>query len=457
MSNFTGATDLGSFLRLAVFTAGIATTSMAQAETLSDALALAYSSNPTLQAERAALRVSDENLAQALSGWRPTVALSGTWGHKRAGTRSVSDVSLGQRSVALSLDQPIYSGGRTVSGTERVESLIEAGRAQLDSVEQSILLSVAAGYMNVLRNQAVFELNTNNVEVLKKQLLATKDRFEVGEITRTDVAQAEARLAAAVSERVQAQGNLSLARAAYKSVVGQAPGQLEKPLPLEAMPESEAQALELALENNPDLRLARFNEAASKHAIRTAYGALLPTVSLSGDLTTAEDSTARGSSTDSAFIGVSVSVPLYQAGGAYSTLRQSRYSNSQQRILVERAHRVLLERVTQGWEKLVTSRASRSARASQVRAATIALEGVEQELAVGSRTTLDVLDSKQELLDGQVALVAAERDEFVASFELVAAMGGLTAESLGLKVSLYDPTKSYQRAKSTWFGAKVEE
>jgi len=460
MSKFTGAPKIASYLRLttfAAFAAGVLITSTAQAETLSEALALAYNSNPNLQAQRAALRATDENLAQAISGWRPTVALNGAWGHKRVSSRTVKDISLGQRSANLSIDQPIYTGGRTVSSTERVESLIEAGRAQLEAVEQSILLAVATGYMNVLRNQAVFDLNTNNVEVLEKQLQATRDRFEVGEITRTDVAQAEARLAGAISQRVQSQGNLSLARAAYKSVVGQAPGQLDKPAPLEAMPESEALALELALENNPNLRLARFNEAASNHAVRTAYGALLPTVSLSGDLTTAEDATARGSSTDTAFIGFSVSVPLYQGGGAYSALRQSRYANSQRRILVESAHRDLLEQVTQGWEKLVTSRASRSARAAQVRAATIALEGVEQELAVGSRTTLDVLDSKQELLDGQVALVAAERDAFVASFELVAAMGGLTAESLGLEVSLYDPTKSYQRAKSTWFGAKIEE
>jgi len=457
MSKFIGLKVLGSTAYLVAFFAVAVAAPVAQAETLTDALAAAYTSNPTLAAQRAALRATDENLAQSLSGYRPTVSVTGAWGQKRVESRSAGDVSLGQRTANLSVDQPIYSGGRTASGTERVERLIRAGRAQLDGVEQNILLSVATGYMNVLRDQAVLDLNINNVEVLKKQLQATRDRFQVGEITRTDVAQAEARLAGAISQRVQSGGNLSLARAAYQSVVGTAPGQLEKPSPLEGMPEDQALALELALENNPDLRLAQHNEAASKHAIRTAYGALLPTVSLSGDLTKAEDATSRGSSTDSAFIGFTVSVPIYQAGGAYSTLRQSRYLNSQQRILVERAHRVLRERVTQAWERLVTSRATKSARASQVRAAKIALEGVQQELAVGSRTTLDVLDAEQELLDGQVALVAAERDEFVATFDLVAAMGGLTAESLGLQVPVYDQTKSYQRAKSSWFGAKVDE
>lgn len=457
MSNPTGARKIGSTAILAAFLVAAVATSSAHGETLADALAAAYNNNPTLLAQRAALRATDENLAQALAGWRPTVAINGSWGQKRVESRSAGDVSLGQRTANLSLDQPLYTGGRTVSGTERVDRLILAGRAQLDGVEQNILLAVATGYMNVLRDQAVLDLNANNVEVLKKQLQATRDRFEVGEITRTDVAQAEARLSGAVSQHVQSDGNLKLARAAYKSVVGRAPGRLQKPLPLEGMPQSEATALELALENNPNLRLAQHNEAASKHAIRTAWGALLPTVSLSGDLTKTEDGTSRGSSTDTAFVGVSVSIPIYQAGGAYSSLRQSRYTNSQQRILVERAHRDLREQVTQAWERLTTSRASKSARAAQVRASKIALEGVQQELAVGSRTTLDVLDSEQELLDGQVALVAAERDEFVASFDLVAAMGGLTAESLGLQVDIYDPSASYRRARSAWFGAKVVE
>jgi len=453
----TGAAKTGSTATLAVLLLASVAVSPAHSETLADALASAYNNNPTLLAQRAALRATDENLSQALSGWRPTFALSGSWGQKRVESRSAGDVSLGQRTAQLSVDQPLYSGGRTVSATEQADSLINAGRSQLASVEQNILLSVATSFMNLLRDQAVLDLNVNNVNVLKKQLSATRDRFEVGEITRTDVAQAEARVAGAVSQQVQSDGSLKLARAAYKSIVGQAPGQLEKPLPLESMPASEAIALELALENNPALRTAQHNEAASNHAVRTAWGALLPTVALSGDLIKAEDSTSRGSSTDTAFIGLSVSIPLYQAGGAYSSLRQSRYSNSQQRILVERAHRDLREQVTQAWERLTTARATKVARAAQVRAAGIALEGVQQELAVGSRTTLDVLDSEQELLDGQVALVVAERDEFVASFDLVAAMGGLTAQSLGLAVNLYDPTKSYDRAKNTWFGAKVDE
>jgi TolC family type I secretion outer membrane protein len=453
----TGAAKFGSTASLAVILFSSVAVLPAHSETLADALASAYTNNPTLLAQRAALRATDENLSQALSGWRPTVALSGSWGQKRVESRTSGDVSLGQRTAQLSVDQPLYSGGRTVSATEQADSLISAGRAQLASVEQNILLSVATGFMNLLRDQAVLELNINNVNVLKKQLAATRDRFEVGEITRTDVAQAEARVAGAVSQQVQSDGNLKLARAAYKSVVGQAPGRLEKPLPLENMPQSEPVALELALQNNPGLQTAQHNEAASNHAIRTAWGALLPTVALSGDLTKAEDAASRGSSTDSAFIGVSVSIPLYQAGGAYSSLRQSRYSNSQQRILVERAHRDLREQVTQAWERLTTARATKVARTAQVRAARIALEGVQQELAVGSRTTLDVLDSEQELLDGQVALVVAERDEFVASFDLVAAMGGLTARSLGLAVNLYDPGRSYGRARSTLFGAKVEE
>ena len=247
------------------------------------------------------------------------------------------------------------------------------------------------------------------------------------------------------------------AAAAFKSVVGRGPGRLEKPLPLENMPPTEFEALELARSYNPTLRLAKHNEAASQHAITAAYGALLPSVSLNGDLSRSDNAAVRGTSTNSAFLGVSVSVPIYQAGSAFSALRQSRYTNSQQRVLVEKARRDLSEDVTQAWEKLSTVKASKKARADQVKAAKIALEGLEQELAVGSRTTLDVLDSKQELLDAQVAFVVAERDELVASFALVAAMGGLTADSLGLKVTIYDPIPGYEHSRSTWFGGDIFE
>ncbi len=441
----------------AALAATLGTAGAASAETLADALAAAYHGNPSLLAQRAALRATDENVSQALSGWRPSVSLSGSKGHRRTHTHRTSDVGLGQHSVELSVTQPLYRGGRTVASTLQTENLVSAGRAQLVGTEQQVLLAAATSFLNVLRDQALVALNRNNVQVLEKQLEATRDRFQVGEITRTDVAQAEARLSGAVSQRVQAEGTLTSARAAYQSVVGSVPGELEKPRPLTSMPATEDDALSLAAENSPTLNQAKFTERASRHAVRSTLGTLYPTVALNGDLTKADDATARGSRSASAFLGISVSVPLYQAGGAYSALRQDRHTNSQRRIQVEEALRSVREQVTQAWERLTTAQATKEARTQQVRAASIALEGVREELAVGSRTTLDVLDSEQELLDARVALVVAERDEFVASFDLVSAMGGLTAESLGLNVELYDPDANYRRARDTWFGASVND
>jgi outer membrane protein len=431
-------------------------TPAAQAESLEEALAAAYGSNPTLLAQRAALRATNENVSQSLAGWRPTISSSATVGHKRVHTGTVSDVSLGQRSYSLSVSQPLYRGGRTVASTAQTESFVMAGRAQLSVVEQNILLSVASNYMNVLRDQAVLDLNKHNVEVLRKQLEATKDRFEVGEITRTDVAQAEARLSGAISQRVQAGGNLKVTQAGYASVVGNMPGSLTKPAPLTGMPAAEKIAQELSLENNPSLQVAVHSEEASMHDIDGTRGSLLPTVSLSGDLAHADDASARGGRSSTGFLGVTVSVPLYQAGGVYSQLRQSRQLNSQAKIEVEETRRSVQQQVTQSWERWTTSTAAKDARQDQVRAASIALEGVRQELAVGSRTTLDVLDSEQELLDARVALVSAETDEAIAAFDLVAAMGGLTAEALGLNVALYNPAADYDKIRDKWFGADSE-
>ena len=370
-------------------------TPSARAETLEEALAAAYGGNPTLLAQRASLRATNENVSQALAGWRPSVSSSLTTGHKRVHTGTVSDSSLGQRSVSLSVSQPLYSGGRTVASTAQTESFVQAGRAQLSVVEQNVLLSVATRYMTVLRDQSVLELNEHNVEVLGKQLEATKDRFEVGEITRTDVAQAEARLSGAISQRVQAAGNLKVTQAAYAAVVGQMPGTLVKPAALTGMPSGEAMAQELSLENNPSLSVAKFSEEASMHDIDATRGQLLPSIALSGDLARSDDATSRGSRSSTAFVGVTVSVPLYQSGSVYSQLRQSRQLNSQARIEVEETRRSVRQQVTQAWERWTTASAAKEARKDQVRAASIALEGVRQELAVGSRTTLDVLDSEQ--------------------------------------------------------------
>ncbi len=422
------------------------------AETLVDALVAAYLNNPTLEAGRAQLRAVDENVPQALSGWRPTVEIHSSVGVDRSESDKLGAETLTPWSGELSVIQPLYRGGRTMAGTQRAESEVRAERARLLTVEQNVLLSTSIAYINVLRDEAVVGLNRSNVQVLERQLEATRDRFQVGEITRTDVAQAEARLSRSVSDRVQAEGNLVSSRAAYARLVGNAPGTLEPAPRLLDLPENEAIAIDIAMENNPLLHAARAGEEASRHAIDVSRGRLLPEVRLKGDISHREDVSITVDETDDYGISAQVTIPLYQAGSAYSEIRQSREINSRRRVEVEETRREIVEGVTQAWEALNTARAEIQSRRDEVRAAEIALEGVRQESIVGARTTLDVLDAEQELLDARVALVVAERDEFVASFELAAAVGGLTATNLELPVELYDAEAHYRNVRSVRWG-----
>jgi outer membrane protein len=441
--------SLGSILAAMVWAGA------ASGETLVDALATAYMNNPTLLAERAAVRAVDENVPQALSGWRPTVEVDGDLGLERSKTNAIRAKTLTPWTTSLSVSQPLYRGGRTEAATNRAESQVAAARARLMTVEQQILRDAAAAYVNVLRDEAVVQLNRNNVQVLSRQLEATRDRFQVGEITRTDVAQAEARLSRSVSDQVQAEGNLASSRAAYERVVGQSPGTLEPAPRLRDLPVDAQSAIGLALDNNPQYQEARHNEYASLHAIDESRGKTRPQVSLNADAQHAEEPSLATKDSDSYSVVARVSFPLYQAGAVDSEIRQSRQVNSQRRIEVEESRRTVVEQVTRSWEAYGTARASISSRKDEVRAAEIALEGVRQESIVGARTTLDVLDAEQELLDARVALVLAERDEFVASFDLAAALGALSAENLELPVDLYDPGVHYQAVRDRLYGDDV--
>lgn len=417
-----------------------------QAETLQDALVSAYENNPTLKAQRAKLRAVDEGVPQALSGWRPTVRASGDTGIERRDSSTASTNQPERRtpgSVALSVSQPIFRGGQTVAGTGRAENLVRAERASLTAVEQNVLRDVATAFTNVVRDQAVLELNTNNEQVLRRNLEAARDRFEVGEITRTDVSQAESRLARARADRIQAEGNLASSRAVYENVVGVLPGILVAPAPIGEVPESLQSTLDIASRENPGLILAEFTELAANDNVDLTFGELLPTLSLDGTLSKAYDQTARGSETESAKISAVLSVPLYQAGAVTSRVRQSRQVANQRKIEVEIARRAAREASTRAWEALATVGARITSIQAQILSAEIALEGVREEAAVGSRTVLDILDAEQELLDARASLVRATRDELVARIDLLAAIGRLTAEALDLPVAVYDAETHY--------------
>lgn len=440
-------------------TSGSIVAAPASAETLIEALSDAYTSNPQLQAERARLRALDEAVPQASAGWKPTVTVTGTYGQEESVSKSTgfgkTTVETDPLTGAATISQPIFSGGRTLFGVLQAKAAVRAGRARLHSAEQQTLLSAVQAYFDVTRDQATVDLSKNNVNVLKRQLEAAQDRFRVGEITRTDVAQAEARLSGAETRLTAAEAQLTASRSAYERLIGRAPGTLEAEPALPALPASEEAALETALKRNPQVVGARETERASRNSVRVAYGALLPTLSVEGQLSHVEDSSSSGSQFDSESVTGQVRVPIYQAGREYSSVREAKQTNSQNRLDVAQATREVSEQVAVAWENLRSSEASIVSTEKQVRANEIAYEGVVQEAQVGSRTTLDVLDAEQELLDARVALVRSKRDRYVAAYGLLSASGQLTAEDLALPVKVYDETANARslKWKQFWPGA----
>lgn len=430
-----------------------------RAETLEQALAAAYSSSPTIMAGRAGLRAVDEGVPQAIAGWRPS--LSATLESGVSMVESNLSAKRNQRRnphlASLALSQSIYNGGKVPAAISKAENTVAAQRANLLSTEQAVLLDAVNVYTTVYRAEAILSLNISNEQVLFRQLEATQDRFEVGEITRTDVHQAEARLAKATAGRIQAEGDLVAARAAYRNVVGKVPEDLAAPTALENLPDGVEAAVRLAIANNPGVVTAEFTERAALDNITAVRGELLPSVSFTGAASKSLNSSGEGTRVDTLSAKITVSLPLYQSGSVYSRLRQARHSAAQSRRLVEQARRDATETVTQAWEDLQTSRAQIDSFQAQIRAAEVALEGVQREAAVGSRTVLDVLDAEQELLDAKVNLVGAERTEIVARFNLKSAVGELTAKKMGLPVDLYNSESNLNEVRSKWFGGEVKD
>lgn len=435
---------------------GLLVAGPAASDTLTDALAAAYQTNPVLHGQRAQLRATDEQVPQALSGWRPDLRAQGSYGSVDTRTELNGGIqtkdSLRPLSGAVTLSQNLFAGGRTVNATDQAEASVRAGRATLESVEQTTLLNAVRAYMDVIRDQSVVELNKNNVQVLKRQLEATTDRFRVGELTRTDTAQAEARLSQARSNLTAAEAQLAASRSFYERVVGQMPGTLERPASIAGLPQSEEDARRIAEQNNPTLRAARHGEEASRSAINVAKGALLPTFDVQAQYRYGRDpSSAIRDVEESSILGV-LTIPLYQSGVEYSQVREAKERNNQSRMQVMAALREVDEAVRNAWEILRASQSSIVSTTQQVRASEIALEGVKQESEVGARTTLDVLNAEQEYLNARVALVSAERDLAVAEYGLLAGMGLLTARNLDLPVEYYDPQKNYGEVRNKWIG-----
>ena len=426
----------------------------AGAQTLAEALAGAYATNPTLSAARAELRAVNEGVPQALANWRPNVTVTGSAGKQRIDSQSgflTNRQTTTPFEATARLIQPLYRGGRTTAATERAQHEVRAQRSTLDSVEQSILLRASTAYMDVWRDQAVVEFNINNERVIERQLEATEDRFTVGEVTRTDVAQAETRLAIATAERIAAEGALRTGRAVYEEVIGSRPGVLAPAPPVEDLPASLEDVIELAVSRNPDVLAASFAEKAARRRVREVVGELLPSVQINASLSHSEETNQRSGETDRAQILAEVTIPLYQQGAVSSRVREAKQISNQRRIEIDESRRRIEQEAISAWEGLQTARAQIRSFEWGVRAAEIALEGVRQENAVGARTILDILDAEQELLDSQVNLVRSQRDEIVAGFEVLSAIGRLSARDLNLPVEIYNPEVDYLKVRNTWF------
>jgi outer membrane protein len=353
----------------------------------------------------------------------------------------------------VELSQTIFDGFRTMTRTEQAKANVWAGRELLANTEQNVLLEGVTAYVDVLRDGQLVRLQEGGLGVLREEQESTSARFDVGELTRTDVAQSEARVSRAMSDLAQVRANLATSRAVYQRVIGRPPGTLTPPGSIDPLlPRSRDEALTQAETEHPALRSAHFTIQASDHEIEAIKGEMLPSLRLEADVTHRWESSDTTLRSDSASIVGRLTVPLYQAGSVSSRVRQARHRSTQRRLEAEDVRSQIVASVSSAWDGLAAARAQIVADRQQVSAATVAVEGVREEQRVGQRTTLDVLDATQELLDAQVSLEVTRRNEVVAAYTLLAAVGRLNAHVLGLPVAYYDPDEHYSKVRDKWFG-----
>ncbi|MEO8558832.1 MAG: TolC family outer membrane protein [Rhodospirillales bacterium] len=428
----------------------------AVAETIVEAMSDAYNTNPDLGAQRAVLRQTDERVSQALANWRPSIVISGEAGLGRfRSTQILKFQNLRPHVAEISLTQPIFRGLRTLAETRATEAEVQAARAQLQQKEQDVLLAAITIYLDVLRDESVVKLQQSNVGVLGQQLTATNARFGVGELTRTDVAQAEARLAGARADLIRAQADLAISRAIYQRVIGHPPGKLVDPKSLGAVPKTEEETITLASENNPNVRVALYRVDAAGSRVDLAFGVLLPTVSLQANASRAYDQNFHGDRFERYELIAQVTIPLYQNGAEYSRVREAKQFWGQRRLELDSARRIAIEQATRAWRNYQTELARIQSITTQINSAAVALEGVRQEAQVGSRTTLEVLNAEQELLNAKVSFVRTQHDANIAYYQVLVAIGQLQARSLALPVQYYDEEAYYKENRFKWLGLSI--
>ena len=422
-------------------------------ETLQDTLAATYRDNATIAAERFQLRGTDEQLPQALAGWRPTVALTGQVTRGRQffnfSPSPVEDIT--NRIYNFQITQPIYHAG-TAPAIDRAEAAVAGGRQQLSAVEQQQLLAAAVAYLDVYRDRGAVELNRALVQVLTVNRQNVDVTFRAGTGTETETAQAAARLSGAVSGEAAAEAQLAISLAKFRDVVGHDAGALTPPEVLGPVPPTEAEAASLGLARNPTVLAARQALEVARHQVDVARAKLLPKLDGIVQIEHEDEIFAKGVRLNSAAIGLQATVPLYEAGAVYSEVRAAREAVSQAQAQITQVERDAGQQVTTAWSALAAARAQERNFHDQIRANEVALKDTEREVEAGTRTRLEALNAQQELFTSRVDLVIAEHDMIVASFQLEAAAGSFTPEALGLEVVRYDPAKHLDAVRHKWIG-----
>src|SRR5712672_252901 len=444
--------------------------SPALADTIEAALVRAYQNNPQLNAQRASVRATDENVPQALSGYRPRVALTASAGYQYLDTlltsggtptaivRTDTHGTNAPRSAGLTVTQTLFNGQQTANRTRAAESQVSGSREALRFLESSVLFSAATIYMDYLRDSAIVEVQRSNTRVLEQTLKQTRDRFNVGEVTRTDVAQSEAQLAAGRTQELTAESNLTTTRSNFRRIIGNEPQALAPGSPVDRyLPGTLPAAVDLSLVENPNVTAAMYGIDVTFLQVKIAEGALLPTVSLQASVQQSYEQTMTTFSSFGASAIAQLSVPIYQGGAEYSLIRQSKETLAQQRLNLETTRDQTRANAVTAWGQLVAGKAQVASAQAQVTASEIALNGVREEAKAGQRTTLDVLNAQQTLVNARVALVTAQHDRVVASYSVLNAIGRLSPQVLNLATTVYDPSVHYQQVRDSWLGVRTPD
>jgi outer membrane protein len=470
--------NLARFLALAVTGAvfELACPMLVQAESMSGALTRAYQANPDLNQERAGVRAQDENIPRATSAYRPQVSATAQYGFNNLNENGSGSLNAGAglspsgvatqyqfntepASLGVSVTETIFNGNRNYNGVRQAESNVLGARENLRNTEQNVLQDGATTYMNVLRDTAILDLRKNNIVVLEEQLRQTRDRFNVGEVTRTDVAQAASSLASARADYFTAQANLDTSIATYHQVIGVDPTDLQPARSVEGMlPHTMEEAINLGLAEHPSIVSALHAVDAAELQVKLVEGELYPTLSVVGSVS--QNYNYEGYPGLRLFNGSvmgQLSVPIYTGGEVDARARQAKELLSQAELQADLQREAVRANVVTDWGLLDTAKAVIKSDEAAVKAAEIALEGVREEARVGQRTTLDILNAQQTLLNARVSLVSAQRDRVVASYATLASIGELSAANISLDVQQYDPTVHFDQVKDKWFGLRTPD